>query len=219
MALTAITWALTASIGVAAAQESADSLGFNEGFDGDWKGRWSTRRLAARVGTYAVVDSMGNAVLSARSQSAASAMVRRLSVASPDVGRISWRWLVPATLSGARSERTKGGDDFVARVFVIFEGEFGSRRTRAVCYVWAAAEPVGSTFPNAYSDRVAMIVLQSGNSRAGSWIREERDFLEDYRAFFGEAPGSVTGTALMVDTDNTRSSAIAFFDDLTVAFR
>lgn len=45
-------------------------------------------------------------------------------------------------------------------------------------------------------------------------MREERDFMRDYRDAIGEDPVAVTAVAVMVDTDNTRSSALSWFDSI-----
>ena len=60
------------------------------------------------------------------------------------------------------------------------------------------------------------IVLESGDERSGRWIREDRDFVRDFRHVFGRSPEMVTALALIVDTDDTGARATAWFDDLQV---
>ena len=55
-----------------------------------------------------------------------------------------------------------------------------------------------------------MIVVDSGDARAGTWQLHERDIVADYRAAFGEEPPPIVGIALMTDTDNTGESAIRY---------
>ena len=50
----------------------------------------------------------------------------------------------------------------------------------------------------------------------GQWLREERDFMKDYRDAFGEDPLAVTAVAVMVDTDNIRGTALSWFDSIEV---
>ena len=59
-----------------------------------------------------------------------------------------------------------------------------------------------------------MVVLESGNQKAGIWIQQERDYIEDYKQCFGRTPKELSAAAIMVDTDNTGSKATAWFDDL-----
>ena len=47
--------------------------------------------------------------------------------------------------------------------------------------------------------------------QAGRWCLEKRNHLEDYRRAFGEEPPTLQSLAVMVDTDNTKSEARAWF--------
>jgi hypothetical protein len=45
-------------------------------------------------------------------------------------------------------------------------------------------------------------------------MEEKRDVLQDYRDLFGEEPPQVGGITLMIDSDDTKSSAESYFDIL-----
>ena len=68
--------------------------------------------------------------------------------------------------------------------------------------------------PNAYTGRVKMIVIESGPSQLGRWIDERRDLRADYRQAFGDQPPTISGVAIMTDTDNTGESATAYYGDI-----
>ena len=59
-------------------------------------------------------------------------------------------------------------------------------------------------------------MLQSGPARAGSWVSESRNVLEDYERYFAELPERVTAVAIMADTDDTGGRATAWFDDIAL---
>lgn len=115
-----------------------------------------------------------------------------------------------------RRERERAGDDFAARVLVVFEESVVPWRTRALAYVWAAHEPAGAVFPNPYTKSVGMIVVRSGAADSGRWQAETRDPVADYRAYFGEAPRRIEAVAVLVDTDDTGLAAEAWFADLSL---
>ena len=192
------------------------SLKFTEQFQQDWLRRWMEKELGERSTHYSVVQENGNSVLLAESKSSASALWRSLAVHPVESGTVSWRWKVEKSLAPNPRERTKEGDDYAARLLVVFDPNFPRRTTRALSYVWAASETVGSLFSNPYSGKVATIVIESGDEQAGEWVSEERDFVEDYRRAFGQAPQMVAAVAIVVDTDNTHSEATAWFDDIVV---
>jgi hypothetical protein len=61
-----------------------------------------------------------------------------------------------------------------------------------------------------------MIILQTGNNRAGRWIEEEVNIVEDYHRAFGEDPPSVASLAIMNDSDDTGESAVSYIDYIEV---
>ena len=184
-------------------------------FEEGWSHHWMARKFTSGFTHYEVVEEDGNLVLMAHSKRSASGLWHMLDIHPGKVGKISWRWKVAKSLSN-KKEKKKRGDDYAARLFVVFEPHFLNWKTRAICYVWAGHEPVGSVYKNPYSKSVATFVIESGNEQSGQWIFEERDFIEDYRNYFGEAPEMVSAVAVMSDTDNTGEETKAWFDDIVL---
>lgn len=171
------------------------------------------------------------AALEARSKAAASGLTRAVDWFG--AGELSWRWQVSRSVRNGRLD-AKAGDDFAARLYVIFDPPdghlsladraklavgrrlFGDNLPRAaLCYVWASGEAVGTIAPNAYTDRVRMIVLDQGDAHAGQWREHRRDLAADYEAAFGHRPAPrIIGLSLMSDTDNTGDEIWARFADL-----
>lgn len=213
-----LAWAFIAYPGEAASQPApAPIRTIVEDFEDSWEDLWQSQNLGRGRTAYDVIDEGDSRALRAISEDAGSAVVRRLYLDDLTEGTIEWRWKVEGSLIGNERERERAGDDYAARVFVVF-GSGGSIQD-ALCYVWASREPIGTVYPSAYVKSVAMIVIQSGDARAGEWITERRDVLADYRAFFGEDPEAPTAIALMVDTDDTGTSARAWFDDIRFEVR
>ena len=183
-------------------------------FADDWRTHWHEEKFFTKATRYEVLLEDGRRVLHGVSQSAHAGLVRAIEVKAPAQARLDWRWKVLAPLTGNTRERERAGDDFTARVFVVFETSSIPLRTRAINYVWAAHEPVGAVFPSPYTKNVAMIVVRSGPVDAGRWCGESRDVLADYRQFFGTAPTQISAVAVLVDTDNTGRAAEAWFADL-----
>lgn len=184
-------------------------------FEPGWRDVWEARQLGGPETVYRVVEDAGDRVLRADADASATALLRRVDL-SWTATRISWRWKVGASLTGNNKELRRAGDDYAARLFVIFgEGELGAG-TRALCYVWAGTSVVGSTYRSPVVDSVMTIVLQSGDELAGGWVAQDRDFAADYRRAFGREPGKVGAIALLVDTDDTGRRATAWYADIIV---
>lgn len=182
---------------------------------------------------YRVVREDGNACLRAESDDAASGLVRPVAVDVKEYPILRWRWRIGRSLPKG-DERTKEGDDYAARVYVNFKYDsdkvgWWTRRTYAlakaihgeypplysICYIWANKVSQGTFIPNAYADRVMMVAVESGDANAGKWLMETRNVYEDYKKAFGGEPPEVDSVAVMTDTDNTHSSAVADCDDIS----
>jgi hypothetical protein len=186
-------------------------------FPDGWDDGWKQKTFSDDANEIQVAEEPdGNRALEFDSRGTASGLWRELKVEPLHFGELSWRWKVERCLDGSFDEKTRDGDDYAARVFVIYTSSFLPWRTRAICYVWSSREPAGAAYPNPYTGRVATIVLQSGDENAGEWVSEQRDIVADHVAAFGEPPDKVSGFAVMVDTDNTGTATTTWFDDLVL---
>lgn len=183
---------------------------------------WRVRKLGRRPTRYEVVSEGDERVLRAVSNDAASIFWRRVEAeeagaAGESLRTVSWRWRVRSGLWENDREREKAGDDYAARLFVAFGDDPFRAGQPALCYVWAAREPVESVYRNPYVRSVAMVVVRSGPEGAGEWTTESRDFVADYRRIFGQPSPRLSAIGLMVDTDDTDSRATAWFAEIGLA--
>lgn len=189
----------------------------------------------AKPTEFALVADEGRTVLRLRSQASASGLARSLRVDPASHPLLSWRWKARNLVEKGRL-RDKAGDDFALRLYVIFDlpataltlGErmqmsiaralWGDRLPlAALCYVWDGQAAAGTIAPNAFTDRVRMVVAQSGSANLGRWVAQERDVAADFRDAFGIPAPAVTSVIVSADTDNTGESSESWFGD--VAFR
>ncbi len=197
--------------------------------------RHETLPKVERANAYAIETVDGAAVLRIVSTASASSLVAPATGALAGHGLLRWRWKVSRALAGS-DLRTKAGDDYAARLYVLFDLPadrlpLGDRLrlqaaralsgreipAAALCYVWGTAQPAGATGWNPYTDRVRMVVLDSGDAQAGQWRAHARTLREDWaQAFPGPMP-PVQAIAVGADTDNTGDSVVAWFGDVALA--
>lgn len=163
--------------------------------------------------SYETVRQDGRNVVRATSRGTASGLYFRRRIDLDKTPILRWTWRVEGTL-GDIDERTRAGDDYSARVYVIRSNPVLLWRTRAVNYVWASTRPPGDTWPNAYTDASRHVAVRSGDEHAGQWVSERRDVRADFRALFGKSVRHVDAIAIMTDTDNTGGSAVAYYGDI-----
>ena len=182
---------------------------------------------------YTLVDDGSSVVVRAESRASASGLVREIEIDPASSPIVEWRWRVANVLEKGDLSR-RSGDDYPARLYITFgyDPDEASLLERvryetlrllygayppvsALSYIWASRAPVGTLAPSPYTDRNRMIVVESGDKRAGEWRIERRNVVEDYeRAFGGKAP-RISAVAIMTDTDDTGESAVAWFGDIS----
>lgn len=183
-------------------------------FAGDALTGWEPKSFKGHT-EYRVIKENGRSVVQAVSNGAASGMVRKISFSPSTFRYLRWSWKIAGTVKGG-DEKTKAGDDYAARVYVIFPGKF-FWQMKAISYIWANKLAQGRSIKNAYTLNAMMIAVESGNGKAGQWLMEERDLLADYRAMFGTEPQEAEAIAIMTDTDNTGGTAQAWYGEISLA--
>ncbi len=122
---------------------------------------------------------------------------------------LEWRWRVDSIYTGI-DERTRAGDDYPARIYVIAR-RWPQWRSRVISYVWSSAQPAGSDWPNAFADQFRMLAVRSGSEGLGQWHRERRDVRADFRALHGMEVDTIDALAIMTDCDNAGQSTTAWY--------
>jgi hypothetical protein len=194
--------------------------------------RISTLPGIKRATRYALVTDDGAVVLRAQADASMASVLHPLRLAPETLPYIAWRWKISNVLQKS-DIHSKAGDDFPARVYVLFDYDVGKlpllqraklylARKRygndvpaaALCYVWDGKAPVGTSVWSAYTDRVRVIVVESGSANVNRWREVRRNLVADFRAAFGEDPPPISGIAAASDTDNTGESVTALFGDI-----
>lgn len=184
--------------------------------------------------TYELVKDSAITVVKAVAEKSASGLTLPLDIELKEFPILEWRWKVANAI--AKSDPTsKAGDDYPARIYLTFKYDptrvsswqrakygfakslYGSYPPHAgINYIWENKLPIGTIVPNAYTDRLRMIVVESGTAKLNEWQSYRRNVYEDYKQIFGEEPPRVSGIAIMTDTDNTGASATAYYGDIVM---
>lgn len=204
---------------------------------GEGTSTWVHRRYGNHKPTrYLPTVHQGRPAVHAHSEAGNSTLRLRLPAeGEPAPSRLSFSWFVPA-LNERADLRDQDIDDAVVRVIVTFDGDRGHLSVRdnmlselanlvtgeplpfaTLMYVWDHRYPVGSVIPNPHTQRIRMLVIESGPQRLGQWVDHERDIDADYRLVFGEPPGHVMAVGVMTDSNNTGKRVSAWFGPLMLS--
>lgn len=208
MRLRIVIAALLLGSAVCAAGERVDVGRFSQNDMNGWE-----KKIFSKETHYQLASEAPGVALHAESDGTASGLVRHITIDLEKTPYLHWSWKVNNILHG-NDERSRAGDDYPVRIYVVFSGGMFFWRTRAINYVWSSHQPVGTRWPNAFTSQARMIAVDSGSESLGQWISHSRNIREDYRQLFGEDVSSVDAVALMSDTDNTGLKATAWYGDI-----
>ena len=149
-----------------------------------------------------------------RSSRTSFALYRDVVVSLDEFPTLAWSWKV-AQLPAGGDVRERLRDDQAAQIYVVFP-RWPSARTRSdvIGYVWDTTAPVGTTVTSPKASNVKIIVVESGPAHRGAWQRQRRNVAADYQTLFGRQPPRVGAIAVMIDANDTGSSAEATIGDL-----
>jgi hypothetical protein len=189
---------------------------FSKGLDkkGLPKG-WTLRQWFGDTHQIEIVEEDGEPVLRLGSQKNSFGLYNEFNFDSKRTPLLTWRWKA-ARLPEGGDVRNKNKDDQAAQLYIMFPRFPKMVNTRLVGYIWDTAAPKGEKVTSPKSSNTRYIVLQSGPEHLGKWISEKRNIYEDYKTLFGEDPPEVGGITVMIDSNDTGSSAESYFDDIRI---
>ncbi|MBB1323864.1 DUF3047 domain-containing protein [Shewanella sp. SR43-8] len=172
---------------------------------------------------YSIVEYKGRLALKALSHNAASGLVLERQIDLMVTSYLNWSWLVEKQLLQL-NERSKKGDDFVARIYVVIDGGFMVWNTKSLNYVWSSNQDQGLVWDNAFAgSSVKMLSIRGKEAQKGRWYPQKRNVYQDLIETFGDK-GSDTANrkayqyidiiAIMTDTDNSGKQAESYYADI-----
>jgi hypothetical protein len=181
---------------------------------------------------YSMVEVDQRVVVHAQADSSASGLY--VPLRDRDAGMLRWTWKTSGVIRNADNSHGPR-EDSPLRLFIAFEGDKGTLPLKdqlmyemarlttgrempyaTLMYIWGGRRGEGSVVKNPHTDRVRMIVVDSGMKHANEWRCHERDLRADYRKAFGTDPGRVIAVGIMTDTDNTKSKAESWYGDIAL---
>ncbi|MGK0249517.1 MAG: hypothetical protein ACI910_002265 [Oleispira sp.] len=184
----------------------------------EWDVKIFSGETIYRIGEY-----KGRLGLKALSNNTASGLVLKKQIDLTKTPYLSWSWLVEKQLLEL-DERSKGGDDFSARIYVVIDGGLLFWRTQSLNYVWSSNQEKGLVWDNPFAgSNVKMMSIQGKAAKKGHWYEEKRNVYQDLIDTLGdkgseeanrEAYQYIDIVAIMTDTDNSGKDAESYYGDI-----
>ena len=161
---------------------------------------------------FTVVNHDGRRALHLRSTDESSTVSKDIKgkVKLKETPILEWSWKVVTLPKGADS-RSKHTDDQAAQLYVSWPRFPQAVRSRIIGYIWDTTAPQGLVVQSEKTSTVTYVVVRSGPGELGKWLTERRNVVEDYRKIYGEEPDNPGAVSIAIDSDDTHSTAEAFF--------
>jgi hypothetical protein len=171
----------------------------------------------------------GRDAIAVLASSSASMLRSKLRIEPAQLDSVRFSWKVPHLIAGA-DMALREADDSPVRIVLTFEGDrsrFSARDAMlsellhtltgeempyaTLMYVWCNQRAPDTVIVSPRTDRVRKLVVESGAKKLNQWLDYERSIRADYERAFGEAPGALTAIGIMSDSDNTHTTAQAWY--------
>ena len=162
---------------------------------------------------YSIGNNENGSYLKAVAENAASGVGKEIKINLDKTPFINITWKIEKDLKGIK-ENTKKGHDFAARVFVIKKTGATPLSNRAINYVFSSNSNVGETWPSPYTKKSIDSVLASTKSNLNEWVTVRANVKEDFKKFHDLDVEELSGIAIMADTDNSKLTAVSYYQNI-----
>lgn len=198
----------TTTFGESLAEGTVTVITFSEKNLNDWENKSFSGETH-----YSLKEENQKPYLHATSSQSASALYKKVKININDTPYLNWSWRIGQALPEL-DEQTKKGDDYAARIYVVFKTGYTPLSAKALNYVWSSNNDPDAHWPNAYTEKAIMIPLRSNQDETNHWKTEKVNIKEDLMKHFDKTPKYIDAIAIMTDTDNSEGTASASYGDI-----
>ena len=162
---------------------------------------------------YTIGQNENGNYLKAIANNAASGLGKEIKIDLDATPYINITWKVEKDLKGIK-ENTKNGHDFAARVFVIKKTGATPLSNRAINYVYSSNLNIDDNMPSPYTKKSIDYVLSTTKNNFGEWVTVKSNVKEGFKKLHNLDVKELDGVAIMADTDNSKMTAISYYQNI-----
>ena len=162
---------------------------------------------------YSIGSNENGNFLKAEANNAASGLGKQIKIDLNKTPYLNIKWKVEKDLKGI-DESTKKGHDYAARVFVVKKTGATPLSNRAMNYVFSSNEDVDVFHPSPYTKKSIDYVLATTKEHLNEWVTVKVNVKDHFKKFHDIDLGEINGVAIMADTDNSKLSSVAYYQNI-----
>jgi len=162
---------------------------------------------------YSLGDNKNGKFLKAEANSSASGLGKEIKINLNETPFLNITWKVEKDLPGI-DESSKKGHDYAARVFVVKKTGVTPLSNRAMNYVFSSNNEIGTFHPSPFTKKSIDYVLSTTKENLNKWVTVKVNVKKHFKKFHNLDLDEINGVALMSDTDNSKLTAISYYQNI-----
>ncbi len=162
---------------------------------------------------YSLGDNENGKFLRAEANNSASGLGKEIKINLIETPFLNITWKIEKDLPGI-DEGSKKGHDYAARVFVVKKTGATPLSNRAMNYVFSSNNDLNTYHPSPFTKKSIDYVLSTTKENLNEWVTVKVNVRDHFKKFHNLDLDEINGVAIMSDTDNSKLSSIAYYQNI-----
>ncbi len=162
---------------------------------------------------YSIGRNENGKFIRSEANNAASGLGKEIKINLNETPFLNITWKIEKDLPGI-IENSKKGHDYAARVFVVKKTGATPLSNRAMNYVFSSNNDVNTYYPSPFTKKSIDYVLSTTKENLNKWITVKVNVKDHFERFHNLDIEEINGVAIMSDTDNSKLSSIAYYQNI-----
>ena len=162
---------------------------------------------------YSLGNNENGKFLRAEANNSASGLGKEIKINLIETPFLNITWKIEKDLPGI-DEGSKKGHDYAARVFVVKKTGATPLSNRAMNYVFSSNNDLNTYHPSPFTKKSIDYVLSTTKENLNEWVAVKVNVRDHFKKFHNLDLDEINGVAIMSDTDNSKLSSIAYYQNI-----
>ena len=162
---------------------------------------------------YTLGNNENGKYIKAEANNSASGLGKELKINLKKTPFLNITWKVEKDLTGI-IENSKKGHDYAARVFVVKKTGATPLSNRAMNYVFSSNNDINTHHPSPFTKKSIDYALSTTKENLNEWVTVKVNVKEHFKKFHDLDVNEIEGVAIMTDTDNSKLTAISYYQNI-----
>ena len=162
---------------------------------------------------YSLGENENGKFIRSEANNAASGLGKEIKININKTPFLNITWKIEKDLKGI-VENSKKGHDYAARVFVVKKTGATPLSNRAMNYVFSSNNDINTYHPSPFTKKSIDYILSTTKENFNEWVTVKVNVKEHFKKFHDLDLDKINGVAIMSDTDNSKLSSLAYYQNI-----